>query len=512
MKRSSSVFVFSLLATACSDRPGPQHPVASELAPGAVAATPSAPAVVAVTLPRDLDGASVEFLHDGRLTLIEKNAVYLYDGTTWHEHVAPTETSVAIERAYGATYEAIVVGGKGGWTAAYDHLELLSSVDLHPVFVGPAAVVDGAVVLPHAERQQADKQQRDDAAVLLEHAGRVIRLELPPDADTRQVQSVSTDFAADVAIVSWSRGAASEARAYRLGAGQMLGAAAPTGDQLSEPITTGAGTLQYYVAFAPAPMPRRSGSSSSSSLGSDVPPPVAFGSAGPNSVYPAPAMAYYERKPDVPRALVVRDLVGGRTLRQRTIRCGSFLGNPTVSPDGSTILLTCGGDAVVLDGATLAERRRIRNVMPGCDNGNWLGGSVLAGSPAVLQIEGCGGMARLDLASARYVCGDNGGIMGAPYEPMTGPGGMAHFKQPVAPRCSPQEDDQPRQPLGPSGTYSYAFDAQILFGGPGTKIQLEEGISIPAISPKEDRLAYVLGKKVIVRALPSGAVVGTFGE
>lgn len=127
----------------------------------------------------------------------------------------------------------------------------------------------------------------------------------------------------------------------------------------------------------------------------------------PGTVYPRASLGFFEEPQLGPRALVVRDLIQGQTVRQREIPCPrDFLGHPVVSPDGSLALVVCGATVHVLDAATLKERRRIPGVVGSCPSVP-LEARVLAGSPAVLQLHVCGAVARIDLATGLHVCGDS---------------------------------------------------------------------------------------------------------
>ena len=118
------------------------------------------------------------------------------------------------------------------------------------------------------------------------------------------------------------------------------------------------------------------------------------------------------------------------------------------------------------------------------------------------------GVARLDLGTGRYLCGDSAGVMGGPYEPMSN----ERFVKPAAPRCSASSDDVSHQLLGSRRNYSYLFEEKTLLGPRQTRIQLEPEAAIPALSAAEDRIAYVNGNTLIVRELPSGKVLDLPGK
>jgi hypothetical protein len=222
------------------------------------------------------------------------------------------------------------------------------------------------------------------------------------------------------------------------------------------------------------------------------------------------------------------DLRTAKVDRQTTIRCGKDLevGNPTPSPSGGLVLVTCGDDGVVLDGMTLLERRRISRIIPGCDNGGTLGGVVLDDGHTML-LSGCGGEAKLDLATGRYVCGDNSGVLGAPYDiaPVfaVGPGGVPTMTTPVAPsapagrervpRCTPESEAGQTTMLGPTSRYRLLHGEQRLtikhVGG--KTIELEEDASYPSVAPDDSVFAYPRGARVVVRSLPDGALRAEIG-
>ena len=515
----SRLFAHALLlaVTACTERPtAPATSAAATLAPAISSPEPGAAggAAAKVTLPASLDGATLSYLRNGNLVLVHTEGVFLFDGFTWRQRKLPRETSAALERAVRSEHESLVIGGKAGWGASYEALELLSPVDLHEIYRGLARMLDGGLVVPAATRPAPDKEL-DDEAVVLVHETSAVRLVLPAGPGPREVTAVHTRAAGDVAVVSWRmQDGAARAHAYRFGTGAPLGPAAPLGESSLDPTSSVEGELQYYIALAPprSETPRLSQSSSrSGSFPSNPPPPEppVLVAGPPGSVWPTPSLGYDAESGAVARSVVVRDLAKQRTLRQRTIPCRGFLGNPVASPDGLTLLVTCGNDGVVLDARTLTERRRIPNVIPGCDNGMALDGRILPGAP-ILLVEGCGGIAKLDLGSGRYLCGDDAGVMGAPYDAMA-PGTTRRYRKPSAPRCTPSGRDEYREPLGARGDYAYMAETQTVLGSGGARFTLEPDASTLVLSADESRLAYLTATTVVVRALPSGAVESTFG-
>jgi hypothetical protein len=202
------------------------------------------------------------------------------------------------------------------------------------------------------------------------------------------------------------------------------------------------------------------------------------------------------------------DLKTGSVQRSARPRCArdAELGNPTPSPDGSLLLVTCDADGVVLDGTTLAERRRIPRIIPGCDNGLVLDGVILPDQKTLL-LEGCGGEARLDLASGRFLCADSEGLLGAPYEMLPGgfmgPRIVAGREQ--VPRCT-GGNAQMAMSLGASGRYRLMHGEHLAVTHEGGQIDLEEDAGYPVIGPGEELFAYARGPRVYLRALPGGEV------
>jgi hypothetical protein len=162
---------------------------------------------------------------------------------------------------------------------------------------------------------------------------------------------------------------------------------------------------------------------------------------------------------------------------------------------------------VVLDAATLAERRRIPRIIPGCDNGPILGGTILPDGHT-LWLSGCGGEAKLDLASGRFKCSDSDGLLGAPYmpmPPMPGAGSGAWQAPPDrrnVPACGASQTES--TPFGRSGRYKLKYVEHVAIETPEGAIELGDG-EIPAVAPDEQSFAYQHDGHVIVRALPGGA-------
>lgn len=203
------------------------------------------------------------------------------------------------------------------------------------------------------------------------------------------------------------------------------------------------------------------------------------------------------------------DLEKGTVERRAAVRCTGDreLGNPTPSPNGDLLVVTCGDDLVVLDGATLKGRRRIARVVPGCDQGPSLNGRVLPDGKTLL-LEGCGGIAKLDLREGKYTCGDSAGVMGAPYldfPPAPGRGAGLPPGRARVPTCTQDADVQP-VPLGRSGRAKLVYGERMRVVHDSSELELEPDGQLPVLSPDEAWLAYARTDHVVVRGLPDGKV------
>ncbi|MCK6538159.1 MAG: hypothetical protein L6Q84_34730 [Polyangiaceae bacterium] len=203
------------------------------------------------------------------------------------------------------------------------------------------------------------------------------------------------------------------------------------------------------------------------------------------------------------------DLEKGTVVRRAKVRCAADrqLGNPTPSPQGDLLVVTCGDDLIVLDGKMLQRRRVVPRVVPGCDQGPSLNGHVLPDGKT-LELEGCGGIAKLDLGSGKYVCGDSAGVMGAPYldapPPPGAPQGLPAGRARV-PACNKSADEQAYR-LGVSGRYTIVYGERSRILHEKAALELEADAQIPVLSPDEAWLAYARADHVVVRSLPDGQV------
>jgi hypothetical protein len=209
----------------------------------------------------------------------------------------------------------------------------------------------------------------------------------------------------------------------------------------------------------------------------------------------------------------VRDLATGSVLRRGRIGCPRNAqtiygaGNVIVAPAGDKLVLTCEMDGLAFDAKALRRTRVLPHLIPGCDNGPILP-AHFSEDGSRLILEGCGGEARLDVATGKFQCGDADGLMGGDYEML----------MPAPKRTRPpQASGVPpcRASANPSVSYSrlaagysreWGPDEQALVGPKGVRIVLP-GNAMPVVAPTGDRFAYPSDDKVIVRSLPSGATL-----
>lgn len=241
---------------------------------------------------------------------------------------------------------------------------------------------------------------------------------------------------------------------------------------------------------------------------------TAVGPGLPLRLYPttAPRAAYtHDLGFTLGKAEVVRwDLLTATAQLRAKVRCAPDLelGNPTPNSTGDLLLVTCGDEGIVLNGKTLKTQRRIPRILPGCDQGPMLAGSVLPDGKT-LFLEGCGGVAKLDLRSGKYGCADSPGLLGAPYLDFSPSPGHSLPRLPKGREkvraCSPDGAAQ-LAPLGHSSRYHVALAERMSVVYDGGKIELEADSQMPVISPDEASIAYARGDRVVVRALPAGGV------
>jgi hypothetical protein len=195
------------------------------------------------------------------------------------------------------------------------------------------------------------------------------------------------------------------------------------------------------------------------------------------------------------------------------------LHSPMVAASGALITLGCGGDLLTFKSGRRVGR--IPRVAPGCDNGLELFGH-LNSDGNLLTLEGCGGIARIDLQRQVYLCADNEGIAGARYSIAGEPTGGAPLTRAKLPKCSPTSMEGAVVVDERTRAYWFNFapeeNAQgVLLQRAGTvPLKLEAGATSLVVYARETlareplprMLAYMLGKEVILRELPSGEQKG----
>ncbi|MBE7484658.1 MAG: hypothetical protein HS104_32415 [Polyangiaceae bacterium] len=284
---------------------------------------------------------------------------------------------------------------------------------------------------------------------------------------------------------------------------------APPGASV-ETVTPLLGGMRFSVTFVEtAP----DGSARQSALLYDPERQLVLGPGLPFQQYPiAPPRAGVSGKIgfSIENRQVLRwDLEKGTVERRAVVRCTGDreLGNPTPSPNGDLLVVTCGDDLVVLDGVTLKSRRRVTRVVPGCDQGPILNGTVLPDGKTLL-LEGCGGIAKLDLGRGKYTCGDSAGVMGAPYldaPPAPGAAVGVPAGRASVPACTQNAEAQP-VPLGRTGRSRIVYGERMRIVQDSTELELEADSQVPVLSPDEVWLAYARTDHVVVRGLPDGKV------
>jgi hypothetical protein len=213
--------------------------------------------------------------------------------------------------------------------------------------------------------------------------------------------------------------------------------------------------------------------------------------------------------------VVVIDLATGSVLRRGSVGCARTAnsiygaGNITVAPTGDRFILTCEEDGVLFDAKTMRRVRGYKHLIPGCDNGPYLGG-YFSKDGTQLILEGCGGEAHLDVATGKFKCGDDDGLMGASY-PITAPNHPpARPPQAIGvPPChSGTNAASSVTSLGAGYSLEWNEQGVALLGPNNLRIHLPE-YARPVVAPAGDRFAYPDGTKVIVKSLPANALIST---
>jgi hypothetical protein len=178
---------------------------------------------------------------------------------------------------------------------------------------------------------------------------------------------------------------------------------------------------------------------------------------------------------------------------------------------GSRMTLGCGPDLLVFENGK--RTGRIPRVLPGCDNGFVLMGS-LNDQTGIQSSEGCMGLAKIDTRKQAFVCADNAGIAGAFYETTPGgSGGKAPHGRDKLPRCGKGPEEGAHYLDEATETYWLIEEEHkaTIVRSAESSFTLEPGANSPLgygtfQTNPPDSLAYTLGREVIVRALPGGAI------
>lgn len=435
--------VWLLLIAACTDKT--ERPAAkAPAAPAATVVVPAQPKSPAQAALPEGDGI------DGAPDVVS----FLRDGSL----LVATDKEVVVVDGAGKLHRAVTggravkidptVAGEGVVLEGSSELVLLDTPSLRELYRGP-----GTALSRPAEAIDVH------GAVLVPIGGKLVRFTLPAGKEKRgdTVELVNGD---ELAVVTWMLEDTMEAEAavFDVATGRLIGRALPMPLFAMQPIAVVAGTRQIGIDKG---------------------------------------------------SVVAIDLTSAAVVKTSKLACpkGSFLGNPMAIDGGDLVLVTCGADGITLDARTFAQKRRIPRIIPGCDNGEILPAHLDPKAKGVLVVEGCGGEARLDLGTGVYRCSDEIGLVGAEYEMVPGgPGRRAPPGRENVPRCT-KEDEAANMRIGTSGTYAFAYGEVPSIVHAGGTILLEEGAGAPALSPDEKKVAYAVSDRVIVRSLPSGAIV-----
>lgn len=445
------IVAVTLAMTSCSERS--DRPVAK---------TPSAPpATVVVTVPPKAADAGLSVTLDPkRIDGDPSGLAFLPDGKL----AVATDKELVVVDASGAMQRIALrgrtpkldheEGGEGIVLEGQSDVVLLETPTLRELHSGPGF----ALTRP----PQAIATMGTSPSVLVQLGGKLARFTLPP-GKTKRVDSVDVTTSGKSVVVTWSIEDTMEADAavFETSTGRLIGRVRPMPVFAMQPTATIVGDVQVAVDKG---------------------------------------------------AVVVVDLTTAAVVRSAKVACPkeSFLGNPRTAPGADLVLVTCGNDGIALDAKTLATRRRYSRIMPGCDNGDILPAHFDPKTKSELVLEGCGGIARLDLTTGKYRCSDEIGLAGAEYEIVApGPGGPTRQAPPGRenlPRCT-KDDDAANMRLGASGNYALTYGDVPAIVHAGGRFALEEGASLHTISRDETKIAYALKGRVVVRSLPAGAVV-----
>lgn len=427
----------------------PPPPVAVTIArpvtaPDAAAPPPTPAEPPASTDPLALRGEPVTlgFLRDGTLVLASDRDLLAHSPGGAPRHRRLAEGEVVMLDPSNAQGDGLVIMGRTTFTLLDGALKELFHGEATQLMMAGGAL---AVTKPAP-------------AVLLGASGALVRLVLPPSTVPITPEGLSVAPSGKFAVVTWTLDRPGDlqrdAGIYALPGGQYLGPGAPMSMMALAPGASFHGDAVYAV---------------------------------------------------VAGEVRVIDLATAKITRRGKLPCpkGEIAGNPMVSPDGARLLITCGADGLALDPATFVVRRRYPRILPGCDNGNILPAHFERARPSVLVVEGCGGIARLDVATGVYACGDSPGVLGAPYE--IGPGGggpVLPADRRAVPHCTP--GDGGMASLGDGYHYGTTDTGETFVIGAAGRLSLGNQPSIPSISADAKRLVYATGDRVVVRGLPDG--------
>ena len=449
----AGLLVCVALSLGCSETADRRRAKApSPAATATVIVAPSNPASDAGLLTGGIDTGfdgeltGLAFLQNGTLAVATDKEILTLDAAGALRRAPANGRAASLDSAEYA--EGIVLEGKSD-------VVLLDAPTLRELYVGGGRRLVGPL--------DAIAIDGDAPSVLVARGGKLARFTLP-QGKPRRVDHFEIVAGGTRAIVTWSfdETTASDATIFDVATGRAVGRAVPTNVFAGEPRAAIAGAFQYGLENG--------------------------------------------------RAVVI-DLASGAVARSARIACpkDAFLGNPLLSPTGDWLLVTCGPDGIALDPRTLAAKRRYSRILPGCDNGYSLPAHYDAKSSSVLVVEGCGGEARLDLKTGKYTCSDDVGLVGADYEIVALAPGVPSRRAPAGrenlPRCTAGLEPGAPNALGSSGAYSFVYGEPPEIVHAGGKLALDAGTSLPAISPDESKIAYELKDRVVVRSLPSGAVL-----
>jgi hypothetical protein len=214
------------------------------------------------------------------------------------------------------------------------------------------------------------------------------------------------------------------------------------------------------------------------------------------------------------------DLATGKTQGQIRVGCkpavrsrGSSEPPPVAEFDSSSdphslfastsrLLVVCKNDLLVFGNRTVEGR--IPRVLPGCDNMGLPG--ALSADGKRFTVIGCGGIARIDLATRKYLCADNEGVAGGAYAMVPGIDTRAPLRRGALPRCTKAPEGV--QFLDEDEQYWIEIrndDTRIVRGASASFALEKEAMAAVYVNvPGAPQLAYVSGHEIVGRQLPDG--------